>query len=219
MKNLRRGVILFVCLYIGSIATQAQNSYLGKGSSIVKGGIGFAYVTQNTETQNTITYSTSEQKFHHSRFSIDGAYNILLNQYVYMGVVAGFTHEAVKYSQYNYNYKLKLNYLETGPNIGILLNNDGNNKTIVYAQLNPTYLSNFDNTQGITANIGLGVLIRPHDKWALDIGISAGYRNLWKEGSSYYFPYHHTADYELDGYILQLHLGITGLFSPKKQIK
>ncbi len=211
MKHKLSLIVALFCL--STFSLYAQDNFLPKGSSIVKGSIGFSFAKQTTTANNlpvNFDFKTPTEK--HRMLNLTLEYDILLSKLAYIGVTTSvMSHKRFITSNDN-EWTLSDEFLEAGPNIGFLFgNNQENTRAVMYTFLSPRFVSYLDGDVGFSGVVGLGILLKLKEQLAIDFGINGRYQSVRVEEG-----YGYTYSSSSNMFIIDLNIGITGLLTYKK---
>ncbi len=204
-------IVALFCLV--TLGVYAQNSALPKGSSIVKGSIGFSFAKQTITANNlpvSFDFKTPTEKHHMLNLTLE--YDMLLSRLAYIGVATSLMSHKRFITHNDEEWTLTNEFLEIGPNIGFLLGNTKENtKAIMYTFLSPRFVSYLDGDVGVSGVVGLGILLKLKEQLAIDFGINGRYQSIHAEEG-----YGYTYSSSSNMFIIDLNIGLTGLLTYKK---
>ncbi len=206
-------IVALFCLV--TLGVYAQNSALLKGSSIVKGSIGFSSSKQTLEVENLPVaeqFNALTSKIKTANLGVE--YNFLVKSSVYIGVAGFISSHKLKIERYSREIRKSSELLEVGPNLGILLGNmEGKANTVLgYLNMSPRYLSLLNKYQGYSIVFGFGILTRIKEHLAIDLNCGIHMQTLTGGPFLHNFnnPYNNDKSTMID-----INIGFTGLLSKK----
>ncbi len=207
-------ILTFFCL--ATFGLYAQKSAIPKGSSIVKGSIGFSSAKQTLEAKNLpVTYQFNTPTSKINIINLGAEYNILLARSVYLGIAGFLRSYKLKTEHNSRDIRVTNESLEIGPNFGLLAGNtEGKAHLMAYVNMSPRFLSLLNNYQGYSIVFGFGVLGRVKEYIAIDLSCNAHVQTIFGSQANGYFGGFGNS-YNLKGTMLDINIGITGLLSKK----
>ncbi len=213
--------LIVVLLCFTSLGLYAQNGFLPKGSRIVKGSIGFSSSKQTSDFAfdlPTPYYQPPSHTIKQRTLNVSIEYSTLLNKTIYIGPVGSISTQKTILSAKDFETEATNVLADIGVNFGFLFGNtpEKMSRVLPYVSLSPrflfgaysSYYSNSLSHYGYSAVANLGLLIRLKERVALDTSVSGHFQSIYPTSSFY-------GKNAINGFLLNINLGITGLLSKK----